>query len=270
MACSWNTTVLRSERDVLHVLADLRGKRWLCRGQPSPYGVLIPSIDRGKLQDLPRAEKLMLERQSIDLFRSTARFFATAGEGGALVDDVIALMVLRHHKVPTRLLDWSLSPYVAAYFATCENDKDDGELWSFDEPLYEIEGAKQWRRWPETTSDGSGHPSKFSDAMTAFSLKEPPDWFVCRFYKFYPGFPRQDAQAGAYSMTARFGRNHAEAIAQLLQKRSRYHRYVVSAKLKPMLQRRLRESHGIWVGSLFPDTAGAADTARTVFSGYGS
>ena len=266
MAGGWNSTTLRSEADALDVLAELRGRRWLSRGQSKPYGNLIPSFDRGKLRSLSRHVKLTLERQSIDLFRSTARFFAASGERGALTDDVIALMVLRHHEVPTRLLDWSTSPYVAAYFATCGHDKEDGEIWSFDEPLYENEGTKQWKRWPETTTDGSGDPSKFAAGLTAFSLKEPPDWFICGFYT---GFPRQDAQAGAYTMTARFGRNHADTIARLLKKPSHYRRYVISAKLKPTLRKRLHESHGIWRGALFPDTAGAAATARTTFSGYG-
>ncbi len=92
-------------------------------------------------------------------------------------------MVLRHHDVPTRLLDWSLSPYVAAYFSVCDHDDEDGEIWSFDERLYEIKGGEQWTTFPETTIDGSGHPSKFDSNLTAaFSITEPSDWFVCHFY----------------------------------------------------------------------------------------
>jgi hypothetical protein len=263
MSHSWNTTILKSESEVLHVLTELRGKPWLCRGQTKRYDGLVPSIDRGKLKNLSRLEKLALERQSIDLFRSTAKFFADRGEKVALTKDIIALMVLRHYGVPTRLLDWSKSPYVAAYFASRNNDSEDGVIWSFDEPLYELKGKEQWKRWPETTSDGSGDELKFSVELTAFTDKEPPNWFICSFYSH--GFPRQRAQYGAYTMTARFGRDHAEAIANLLKESSRYHLYVVQAKLKCSLRNILRDDHGIWRGSLFPDSAGAAETAGTVF-----
>ncbi|MCJ7623764.1 MAG: hypothetical protein MUO76_09695, partial [Anaerolineaceae bacterium] len=41
------------------------------------------------------------------------------------------------------LLDWSLSPYIAAYFST--NHKDfDGEIWSFEYEKYLEEASKQW------------------------------------------------------------------------------------------------------------------------------
>jgi hypothetical protein len=48
---------------------------------------------------------------------------------------------------------------------------------------------------------------------------------------------------------------------------SRYHLYVVPAQLKAPLRALLRERHGIWRGSLFPDSAGAAETAGAVFVG---
>ena len=54
-----------------------------------------------------------------------------------------------------------------------------------------------------------------SAGLTAFTVEEPPDWFICAFYT---GFPRTDAQAGAYTMTARFGRDHADAIARLSER----------------------------------------------------
>jgi len=141
MSLSWNTTPLTSEAEALQVLAELRGKQWLCRGQSKRRKSLVPSIDREPRQNLSRHEKLTLERQSIDVFRSTARFFADPGEQAALDNDIAALMVLRHYGVPTRLLDWSWSPHVAAYFAVQDHNTEDGEIWSFDERLYERIGG---------------------------------------------------------------------------------------------------------------------------------
>ena len=255
--------MLTSEENVLRLLVDLQGKRWLSRGHSQCRDGLVPSIDRDGLKGVLRSEKLQRERRSIDQFRSTARFFASRGEEGSLVDDFIALMVLRHHRVPTRLLDWSASPYVAAYFAVCCNDGVDGEIWSFSEPDYETEGKKQWRQWPQTTTDGSGNDDKFAAGLTAFRLDEPPDWIIAIFYP--AGFPRQNVQRGAYTMTARFDVDHAEALKKLLADPTRYHRYVVKANLKEGLRATLREKHGIWQGSLFPDSAGAAGTVRAAF-----
>jgi hypothetical protein len=161
--------------------------------------------------------------------------------------------------------DWSLSPYVAAYFATCCHDETDGEIWSFDHDLYATKGREQWKRWPETTSDGSGDPEKFDYKLpSAFTVEEPHNWFVALFYP--AGFPRQKAQNSLYSMTAQFGRCHAEAIKELLDDESACRRYVIKRTLKPKLQKILRDRHGIWRGSLFPDSAGTAGTAREVFS----
>lgn len=249
---------------MLSVLADLRGRLWLSRGQSRSYGCLLPSIDRGPLKALSRLQKLTLERQSIDLFRSTARYFSDPGEQAALATDILTLMLLRHNGVPTRLLDWSLSPYVSAYFSSSDNDDEDGEIWCFDERLYAKKGAEQWSKYPETTIDGSGDPTKFDPRFpTAFAVSEPSDWFVCQFYPH--GFHRQVVQEGASSFTPRFGRDHAQAIANLLEDANHYHLYIVSADLKSDLRRMLRERHGIWRGSLFPDVAGAAETARSVF-----
>src|SRR5262249_42355042 len=156
-------------------------------------------------------EKLQYERRSIDIFRSTARSFASIGEERARTDDVIALAVLRHYGVPTRLLDWAASPYGAAYFAVSHHDHSDGEIWSFSESDYEIEGKKQWRKWPSTTRDHSGDDDKFAAGLTAFSQHEPvEDWIIAVFYPM--GFPRQNAQHGAYTMTARFDIDHANKL----------------------------------------------------------
>ena len=40
------------------------------------------------------------------------------------------LFVMRHHGVPTRLLDWSESPLVAAFFSAIKHDDRDGAIWA--------------------------------------------------------------------------------------------------------------------------------------------
>jgi hypothetical protein len=260
MPVDWNPITLNTANEFLDLFEELHRKSWLCRGHSKTYGELIPSIDRYRRSTLARPEKLGLERQSINVFRETARFFSHPGELGALTDDVTALMVLRHYSLPTRLLDWSGSPYVAAYFATCDDEKEDGEIWSFDEVLYEKIGKEQWRKWPHTTRDGSGDANQFVAGLTMFAPDPRSDWIICGFYPL--GFHRHNAQKSAYTLTAQFNRDHAEAIANLLSDKSRYRLYRIPANLKPTLQALLRTQHGIWRGSLFPDSAGAAETAK--------
>jgi FRG domain len=246
----------------MQVLLELQGKRWLSRGQPQPYKNLIPSIDRCP-GSLTRLEKLQLERESIDVFRTTARFFVDEGERNAVSNDLTALMVLRHYGVRTRLLDWSISPHVAAYFAVCDHDGSEGELWTFDHDEYAKEGREQWKRWPETTRGATGNPDDLDYSFpAAFTLEEPNPWFVCVFYALE--FHRQRVQHAFWSLTPQFGKCHGEAVLELLDE-SKCCRYEIEPALKPELRKILRERHGIWRGSLFPDSAGAAATAGMIF-----
>src|ERR1035437_3031210 len=50
---------------------------------------------------------------------------------GKIITDWEALLLARHHGLPTRLLDWSMSPLAAIYFSCSGNSGKDGHLWAF-------------------------------------------------------------------------------------------------------------------------------------------
>jgi FRG domain len=93
--------------------APTRG-RYLFRGQRDAGWPLAPSFDRS-FPDVRGKQREILETRLLE-------DFARQCEGDAslrtTLADPIALMALaQHHGLPTRLLDWSDSPYIAAFFA---------------------------------------------------------------------------------------------------------------------------------------------------------
>lgn len=255
----WETTELRSFQETMEVLLELQVHHWVSRGHSKLICSLFPLIDRTPREKLNRSEKIDLERSSIELFRSIAKNFASPEEKLNTKTDITTLMVLQHYGVPTRLLDWTHSPYIAAYFASSKDVSEDGEIWSFDEHQYEIMGDAQWKKYPETIVDG-----KFDKRMTtAFSKDYQGDWLLCQFN--YIGFPRYDAQQALFSFTSQFNQDHAQSIKKLLIDSKYFHRYIIKGGIKSKIKECPFNNYGIWRGMLYPDTAGAAGTVRELF-----
>jgi hypothetical protein len=89
------------------------------RGQPKKDWKLIPSLGRG------RRPVLQTEDYLIKRFRQNATLLV----GNTVQSEWDWLLVMQHHGVSTRLLDWTENPIVALYFAVIEKPSTDGALW---------------------------------------------------------------------------------------------------------------------------------------------
>ncbi len=104
------------------------------RGQSQQRWSLVPKLTRSK----PRTNDQWFDIE-LDLFRDfkkeTQRYFGALERAHLLQQEnhlqIQSAAVMQHYCGPTRLLDWSYSPFVALFFAAIDDHNDDGCVWSF-------------------------------------------------------------------------------------------------------------------------------------------
>ena len=118
--CTWD--------DFQHLVTSrFLGDRWAFRGHADSRWRLETSLERAVLRyrkaapDQPPIESYVVshpnkfERRLIYEFQQRAHHYVADPPAERDLLEWFALM--QHHGLPTRLLDWTFSPYVAAYFA---------------------------------------------------------------------------------------------------------------------------------------------------------
>ena len=108
------------KRDLLSELFEdgvFRPGRYLFRGMGSADWKLEPAFDR-RFGYLGRDQRLRVWDELIEQWRRGCEEHGHAREAASREEALWALG--QHHGLPTRLLDWSTSPYIAAFFAFSE------------------------------------------------------------------------------------------------------------------------------------------------------
>jgi hypothetical protein len=113
--------------------------QWAFRGQPFANLPLLSSLSRRLMQlDADRSRWSLRERRAIRIFRRKAHVHVS--DHSVLDDDLRCLAMMQHHGGATRLLDFTKSPFVAAFFAL--------EAATGDSAVYALNTPALWRRAP--------------------------------------------------------------------------------------------------------------------------
>lgn len=124
------TTVLSDWQQFMALTTKLDG--WAFRGQQNAAWRLESSLSR-YLRDYieDRSQWRSREERAIRIFRRKAHNFLAHPE--LLADDLRCLALMQHHGAPTRLLDFTKSPFVAAFFAL-ERATGDAAVFALNTP----------------------------------------------------------------------------------------------------------------------------------------
>jgi len=156
---------------------------------------------------------------------------------------------LAHHGAPTRLLDWTYSPYIAAYFAVADPQK-----WDCDGAVFVVPET------PLNRSSCKAYKIEFeANAMEKFMTLSFKDVRADRcLVSMSPAaaYRRQLAQMGTFTVCSNPIADHGEIIAHRLNgSGSSCGKLVIPKELKPEFLYRL-ERMNISAASLYPDLHG--------------
>ena len=110
--------------------------RWVFRGQPHDW-CLQPTLERLEDQGI---DADFAEKDSLQTFKRKAGRYVHHVPPSE--DNLAWLALMQHYGAPTRLLDWTFSAYVAAYFACRELPESYGVLYCLNLTVLEHARAK--------------------------------------------------------------------------------------------------------------------------------
>jgi hypothetical protein len=200
-------------REFHEVIEGLDGAGRIFRGVASAEYGLVPKVGRAEFN---KCYSLNAEKLLLDIFKQRA----VAHVAFAPSCEIEWLALAQHHGLPTRLLDWTVNPLVALFFAALSQSDADGAVYT-----------RHLRR---------DNPAEFDQKFKPFDVR--------RVYKYYPPH-----------VTSRITVQHALFTIQpdpvIPMDHPRLLKIVIPRRLKVDFRKRLY-SYGINQETMFPDLDG--------------
>ncbi|WKN44525.1 FRG domain-containing protein [Tunicatimonas pelagia] len=223
---------------------------WAFRGQSNSSWTLKPSISR--LLESHCIEQELGNKFEQTVFRefiSKAHLYEDFGvrhfESG---NTFVTFTIMQHYGCPTRLLDWTTSPYIALYFAVNSSFSSDGAVYLFNQTA--LNDANKNERFDNgdeifSNDEESDHIQTF---MTAFATK------------------RLNSQQGIFSIGANIDKDHEELIYKSLINKntigqSFFAKLIINKKLKVEFLAKLRTMN-VRADQLYPDIYGFSSSLK--------
>ncbi len=171
---------------------------WVFRGHAGASWPLATAIERSDSIDRSADEWRM-----IDHFRRRASLHLPA-QLHLDDDDAFGWMALmQHYGAPTRLLDVTRSPYVAAFFALEEpscGDEADAAVWAVDTRACAAQAVAMLREHWDLSEDEATRLVHHEHGRLVGRLVEPPGWCIPAVFAVEPWRfdPRQSAQQACF------------------------------------------------------------------------
>lgn len=123
------TKDIKTQKDLIIELSNLeKSGYWVFRGQRESSWELKTSIERMiSDQNLSFKDAVEIEISILKRFQRESNNYNISGLDYQNIPDWLSLM--QHYGAPTRLLDWTHSPWVALFFAIIESPKSNSKIW---------------------------------------------------------------------------------------------------------------------------------------------
>jgi len=229
-----------------------RNRFWIYRGQENKSWNLSPSIEREGLKTF--------ESEIIKSFQRNAHLYMDITNLNGTIE---WLSILQHFGAPTRLLDWTYSPFVSAFFAMINKsvESEDAVIWALNiDSLIDkaksisekIKGfsflTSQKYRFDRELEDDEFKKLFMSDDFSPFVLPISPK----------KGHERLNTQQGIFLCQTNFSKTYQEnldnAINQL-DDENNFLKILIPSSMKPVILDQLRQMN-INYSTLFPGLEG--------------
>jgi len=225
---------------------------------------LRPSLARLLPEYCDYGKAVEIERRLLREFSQDGHLHLRTLEVPNLNNPLGWVMIMQQYGAPTRLLDWTASPYVGAYFAVREAPREDGVLWVHEYvklvTALRSSGTKMDLKRVGQALAGELHPPQDPPGICAlFTLKRPE---------------RMYAQQGFYMLCEDPRRAHDEVMNEIAAKarvQPFVHKVIIRHKAKQEFLANLRMMN-ITGASLFPGADGlgrhVAEWGRLLAGGF--